>query len=258
MTISCTVSYLWEFEHTYWFPLHAFLLLQPSYEESAHRMVTRPVGTAIGCALVHLVYPYLPGLPGVFLFSLVMISLMYCCTPGTWVQPIFSTTFALTMATLTVRESDAIWLRLMYLAMAIALVLVVNRFLLPNRRESQFRRNIQELYRLQSAYHEAAQYAAQLPQERSSFHGARLLVMWNMFSELEQTEGLIQSGMVTADETAVLDTLAAAPEERICPLHDLDTLRPDGLPHDELYYVLDRYLDNARRLCAPEPISLSK
>lgn len=205
MTISCTVSYLWEFEHTYWFPLHAFLLLQPSYEESAHRMVTRPVGTAIGCALVHLVYPYLPGLPGVFLFSLVMISLMYCCTPGTWVQPIFSTAFALTMATLTVRESDAIWLRLMYLAMAIALVLVVNRFLLPNRRESQFRRNIQELYRLQSAYwavirrslrqpldpalfsellsqfhmvyHEAAQYAAQLPQERSAFHGARLLVM---------------------------------------------------------------------------------
>jgi len=205
MTISCTVSYLWEFEHTYWFPLHAFLLLQPSYEESAHRMVTRPVGTAIGCALVHLVYPYLPGLPGVFFFSLVMISLMYCCTPGTWVQPIFSTAFALTMATLTVRESDAIWLRLMYLAMAIALVLVVNRFLLPNRRESQFRRNIQELYRLQSAYwavirrslrqpvdpalfsellsqfhmiyHEAAQYAAQLPQERSSFHGARLLVM---------------------------------------------------------------------------------
>ena len=98
MTVSCTISYLWEFEHTYWFPLHAYLLLQPSYEESAHRMVTRPVGTAIGCVLVHLVYPYLPGLPGVFLFSLVMISLMYCCTPGTWVHPIFSTAFALTMS----------------------------------------------------------------------------------------------------------------------------------------------------------------
>lgn len=57
MTISTTVSLLWEFEHTYWFPLHAFLLLQPSYEESAHRMITRPVGTAIGCLVVHLVYP---------------------------------------------------------------------------------------------------------------------------------------------------------------------------------------------------------
>ena len=152
MTVSCTISYLWEFEHTYWFPLHAYLLLQPSYEESAHRMVTRPVGTAIGCVLVHLVYPYLPGLPGVFLFSLVMISLMYCCTPGTWVHPIFSTAFALTMATLTVRETEAIWLRLLYLAMAVALVLVVNRFLLPNRRGPQFRRNLQELYQLQSTY----------------------------------------------------------------------------------------------------------
>lgn len=281
MTISCTVSFLWEFEHTYWFPLHAFLLLQPSYEESAHRMVTRPVGTAIGCLVVHLVYPYLPGLPGVFFFSLVMISLMYCCTPGTWVQPIFSTAFALTMATLTVRESDAIWLRLMYLAMAIALVLVVNRFLLPNRRESQFRRNLQELYRLQSTYwavirrslrqpvdmalfsellsqfhmvyHEAVQYALQLPPERSAFHGNRLMVMWNMFSELEQTEGLIQTGAVTPDETQTLDAIAAALEERIFPIRDLDSLRTDTLPKDELYYVLNRYLANARQLCVQEP-----
>ena len=169
----------------------------------------------------------------------------------------------------------------MYLAMAIALVLVVNRFLLPNRRESQFRRNIQELYRLQAAYwavirrslrqpvdpalfsellsqfhmvyHEAVQYAAQLPQDKAAFHGTRLLVMWNMFSELEQTEGLIQSGMVLPAETAVLDSLAADLEERICPLHDLDTLQLDELPRDELYYVLDRYLTNARRLCTKEP-----
>ena len=27
LIISCTVSFLWDFEHTYWFPLHAFLLL---------------------------------------------------------------------------------------------------------------------------------------------------------------------------------------------------------------------------------------
>ena len=107
MTISTTVSLLWEFEHTYWFPLHAFLLLQPSYEESAHRMITRPVGTAIGCLVVHLVYPWLPGLTGVFAFALAMISLMYCCTPGSWVHPIFSTSFALALATLTVKEGQA-------------------------------------------------------------------------------------------------------------------------------------------------------
>lgn len=282
MTVSCTVSYLWEFEHTYWFPLHAYLLLQPSYEESAHRMVTRPVGTAIGCVLVHLVYPYLPGLPGVFFFSLVMISLMYCCTPGTWVHPIFSTAFALTMATLTVQETEAIWLRLLYLAMAVALVLVVNRFLLPNRRAPQFRRNLQELYHLQSTYwtvirrslrqpvepalfsellsqfhmvyHEAVQYTNHLPPNEAAFHRPRLVVLWNMFSELEQAESLIQSGAVTPAEVPALDGLAAALEARISPLRNLAGLRPEGLPRDELYYVLDRYLENARALTASEKI----
>ena len=287
MTISCTISYLWEFEHTYWFPLHAFLLLQPSYEESAHRMVTRPVGTAIGCLLVHLVYPYLPGLPGVFLFSSVMISLMYCCTPGTWVHPIFSTAFALTMATLTVRETDAIGLRLLYLAMAVVLVLVVNRFLLPNRREPQFRRNLQELFRLQSTYwavirrslrqpvdpglfsellsqfhmvyHEAVQYADRLPAEQAAYHRVRLVVLWNMFSELEQTEGLIQSGAVSPEEIPALDALASQLEARISPPRELDSICPDTLPRDELYYVLNRYLENARTLSgqAPPPVPVA-
>ena len=276
MTISTTVSFLWEFEHTYWFPLHAFLLLQPSYEESAHRMVTRPVGTAIGCIIVHLVYPWLPGLPGIFVFSLIMISLMYCCTPGTWVHPIFSTSFALTMATLTVQETEAIGLRLMYLAMAIALVLVVNAFLLPNRKEPQFRRNFQEFYRLQAyywevirrslrqpvdpalfsellsqfhmVYHEAAQYTDHQSPEEADYHRKRLVILWNMFSELEQTEGLIQSGAVTPEEQAALDGVAAALEERICPLTDLNGVPAETLPQGELCYVVRRYMENAQAL----------
>lgn len=275
MAISATVSFLWEFEHTYWFPLHAFLLLQPSYEESAQRMVTRPIGTAIGCLLVHLAYPWLPGMPGILLFSLVMISLMYCCTPGTWVQPIFSTSFALTMATLTLQTYEAIWLRLFYLAMAVVLVLVVNAFLLPSRKGPQFRRNLQELYRLQAnywtvirrslrqpvdpglfsellaqfhmMYHEAAQFAIQLPEESREYHHRRLVILWNMFSELEQTEGLIQTG-VTPEETEALDHVAAALEPRICPLTDLDGVPLEELPRGELYYTVHRYVENARVL----------
>lgn len=273
MTFSCTVSYLWEFEHTYWFPLHAFLLLQPSYEESAHRMVTRPIGTAIGCLLVHLAYPWLPGLPGVFLFSLVMISLMYCCTPGTWVQPIFSTSFALTMATLTIQTYEAIWLRLFYLAMAVALVLVVNTYLLPSRKEPQFRRNLQELYRLQAqywavirrslskpvdpglfgellaqfhmVYHEAAQFAAQLPEDQREYHHRRLVILWNMFSELEQTESLIQIGAVTPEEGTALEGVSTALEKRVCPLTSMADVDLNKLPRGELYYVIHRYLENA-------------
>ncbi len=276
MLVSATVSYLWDFEHTYWFPLHAFLLLQPSYEESAQRMVTRPIGTAIGCLLVHLAYPLLPGMAGIFLFSIIMVSLMYCCTPGSWVQPIFSTSFALTMATLTIQTYEAIWLRLFYLAMAVALVLVVNTFLLPNRREHQFRRNFQELYRLQAyywqvirrslrqpvdpalfsellsqfhmVYHEAAQYTDHEPPGQAALHRRQLVILWNMFSELEQTEGLIQSDAVTQQEQAALDRVAAALGPCVCPPTDLSGVPLEELPRGELGYVVRRYVENARTL----------
>lgn len=282
LTVSCTVSFLWDFEHTYWFPLHAFLLLQPSYEESAHRMVTRPVGTAIGCVLVHLVYPYLPGLPGVFVFSLLMIALMYCCTPGTWVHPIFSTSFALTMATLTVEETEAIGLRLLYLAMAVALVLVVNRFLLPSRKEQQFARNLRSLFYLQSAYwgviqrslrepvepalfsellsqfhmvyHEAAAYIAQLPPETAGGYRTFQLTLWNMFSELEQVECLIQTGELPSAEYPLLEEMAGSIRARLFPLReDLGTLSAAGFPPGDLRGMLERYLENARLLLTCRP-----
>lgn len=277
MTISCTVSFLWEFEHTYWFPMHAFLLLQPSYEESAHRMLTRPVGTAIGCALVHLVYPYLPGLPGIFAFSLCMISLMYCCTPGTWVHPIFSTSFALTMATLTMEETQAIQLRMFYLLLAVALVLVVNRFLLPNRKDRQFRWNVNALFTLQSyywgvvrrslrqavppalfsellsqfhlVYHEASLFLSQAPAEQAKPLRARLLLLWNMFSELEQVECLIQTGAAPPEQYAALDQLAQRLQAGMTPPRPaLEGVAPEELPRGDLRYVLERYLQNARAL----------
>ena len=282
LTVSCTVSFLLDFEHTYWFPLHAFLLLQPSYEESTHRMVTRPIGTAIGCLLVHLVYPYLPGLPGIFVFSLAMIALMYCCTPGTWVHPIFSTSFALTMATLTVEETEAIQLRLFYLAMAVVLVLIINRFLLPNRKDLQFRRNLRSLVYLQSVYwsvvqrslrepvepalysellsqfhmvyHEAVSYIAQLPIKDGKNYRTMELTLWNMFSELEQVECLIQTGALSPAEYPPLEMLASQIRTRLVPPQaSLAELTEDSLPQGDLRSILDRYLQNARLLltCLP-------
>ena len=277
MTISCTVSLLWDFEHTYWFPLHAFLLLQPSYEDSAHRMVTRPIGTAIGCLLVHLVYPHLLSTPVVFLFSLVMISLMYCCTPGTWVHPIFSTSFALTMATLTLAETEAIQLRLFYLAMAVLLVLIVNHFFLPNRREQQFRSNLRELTRLQGVYwrlvrrslredldpaifcellaqfhmvhHAVNDYVQQLPPDEAAHWREPLLVCWAMFSQLEQIACLIQSELLPASEYGPLDDLAGAISAAIFPLDPgLGNLSPGSIRQGDLRYLLERYLGNGKKL----------
>ena len=76
MAISGIVSYLIPLSHSYWIPFNAFLLLQPSTEDSSYRMKTRPVGTLIGCILQFFMYPLLPGLWAQIAFSLVMISLM--------------------------------------------------------------------------------------------------------------------------------------------------------------------------------------
>ena len=277
VTVSSTVSLAWDFEHTYWFPLHAFLLLQPSYEESTHRMFTRPIGTAIGCLLVHLVLPWLPGTAGIFVFSLCMISLMFCCTPGTWVQPIFSTSFALTMATLTVREEEAIQLRLFYLVLAIVLVLLVNRFLFPTRREQQFQRNVRALLRMQGryweqirrslrepipadlagqmlssyhmVYHEAVQFVQQLPPEEDDRYRPVFLTLWNMFSELEQILCLILARLVPQSEYEALDRLAEQMQARFDPPRsDLTGLPQESEAAGELSYVINRYLANAQAL----------
>lgn len=277
VAFSCTASFLWDVEHAYWFPLHSFLLLQPSYEDSAHRMVTRPIGTALGCILVHLVYPHLSGVLSVFAFSLVMISLMYCCTPGTWVHPIFSTSFALTMATLTLEATEAIQLRLLYLGLAVSLVLIVNSLLFPNRKEQQFQSNLRELCRLQSVYwgmvrrrlrgpmdpsfsyellsqfhlvhHAAYLYAKELPEADRRYYRSILLTTWAMFARLEQVAGMVQSELVPEEDMGPLDQLAGQAAAHIFPLQlSLARLSPADIRQRELRVLLGRYLDDGRKL----------
>ena len=152
MSISCVVSYLLPVTHSYWIPLNAFLLIQPSCEESSYRMMTRPVGTFIGCVIQFIVYPLLPGMAPQLVFALTMISLMYCAVPGTWYHPIFSTCYALTLAGMTMQETVAITLRLLFLAAAIGIVFLVNRFFFPIRKEALFRYNVRGLLRLNRSY----------------------------------------------------------------------------------------------------------
>ena len=278
MSISFTVSLLWDFEHTYWFPLHAFLLVQPSYEESAHRMVTRPIGTIIGCLLVHLIYPLLPGMTGIFVFSVLMVAIMYCCTPGTWVQPIFATASAVTMALLTVEESAAVQLRIFYLFMAVALVMVVNKFCFPSKKEGQFRRNIKILLGLQRhywgvvqkslrgetkpeisgeilayfhmIYNEAATYLKSVPESERKEYSETMNTLWNMFSEVEQVICLVQSGEVPPDEYGSLYYISELLMDRIDKINsewqEVDSIELTF--KSETKYVIDGYLNNLERL----------
>ena len=129
--ISCGAMAISHANHVYWFPLNAFLLLQPSFEDSEHRLVTRPIGTALGCLVVALVEPFLPTVPMQFAFAFLMMFFMYCSTPGTWGQPIFSTSFALILASMSMQDNTLIWLRIAYVITAVLLVSVASVIGLP-------------------------------------------------------------------------------------------------------------------------------
>lgn len=277
MTITCTVSLMWDFEHTYWFPLHAFLLVQPSYEESAHRMMTRPIGTIIGCTFVHLVYPFLPGVTSVFVFSVAMVAIMYCCTPGTWIQPIFSTSSAVIMASLTVDEAAAGQLRIFYLLMAIILVMIVNRFFFPSKKDGQFKRNIRMLIDLQRhywgivqqslrgdmrpeiageilayfhmVYNEAIVYVKNLPKEEADELMSTMTVLWNMFSEVEQVICLVNAGEIYPEEYGNLYYTSAVLMERLKTKNMNDGNYPPDRTgfKSEVSLVLEGYMKNMNR-----------
>ena len=281
MTISCIVGYVLPVVKSYWIPLNAFLLIQPSYEDSSYRMKTRPIGTLIGCFLEFWIQPILPGLWGEIGFALVMISLMYCATPGTWYQPIFSTCYALTMASMTLDETTAITLRIIYLGAAVVIVFLVNSFFFPMRRETQFKHNMKSLFRLHNDYwelirrgitgmnnlsitteiliyfHTIYEECATYLKKNPDFPGQKelqkvLIRLWHMFSELEQIYYLVQTGSIQPEEKGRLLHLIDSIEEDLYPI-----IRYEKIPklqeeikyrEPEVGYVLKRYLNHAESL----------
>ena len=290
MTISCVVSYILPVTHSYWIPLNAFLLIQPSCEESSYRMKTRPIGTFIGCVLQFFIYPLLPGLIPQLVFALVMISLMYCSTPGTWYHPIFSTCYALTLAGMTMQEEMAITLRFVFILAAVCVVFTVNRFFFPIRKDALFRYNLRGMLRLNSGYwkvirkglrqgvdlsvsgeiltyfhmiyEECMGYLRKHPQ-MPSYEGVRivLLTCWHMFSELEQMYYLVSTGAVKEEELEQMDGLIAGICKELYPKFDgqqLAALRQKvDYQEPEVNYVLKKYLSRAAllyryRTCIPQ------
>ena len=281
MTISCVISYVLPVTHSYWIPLNAFLLVQPSCEESSYRMKTRPIGTLIGCCIEFLLHPFLPGIVGQLAFALVMISLMYCSTPGTWYHPIFSTCYALTLAGMVMDETTAITLRLLFLMAAVAVVFVVNRFFFPVRRDALFRYNIKALLRLNCSYWkiiekglkrdidlsvsgEILTYFHMIYEECTgylkkhpglpTYEGLRviLLTLWHMFSELEQMHYLVSAGVIHPEEKGRIGDFIERMRKSLYPKFDnkeITTLRRQvNYREPEVNYVLNKYVLRAERL----------
>lgn len=283
MVLTCAVSLQTGYDHAYWLPLNAFLLLMPSYEESSHRMVTRPIGTAIGCLVAFAVAHLLTEPPEVYAFCMVMITLVYACSPGSWVQAVYATSFTLAMCSLTMVETTAMALRLAYVCLAAIIVLAVNRFVLPSTRKRIYEGNRRQLFEfcrawwrivaksidrdvgidrsadMLSAFHliygEAYGYAQGLP-ERSERERecAHLVTLWHMLSEVEQVEYLVLAGELDDVDSGLLRDIAArlgdkvVPQQPDCPAVELAA----RIANDDLRYALVHYIENAFALAPRE------
>lgn len=281
MVISNLVSYIIPVTHSYWIPFNAFLLLQPSCEESSYRMKTRSIGTFIGCGIEFIIYPLLPGLEGEIIFSLIMVSLMYCSTPGTWYQPIFSTCYALTMAAMTINETTAITLRILYLGIALVIVSLINSFFFPVRKEARFRYNIKALFRLHNSYWEIIRnglykntdlsvscgiltYFHMLYEEDVEYLNKNtsfpyrddlykvLLILWDMFAELEQIHYLVRTESIYIDEYEDVNRLIDAIQKKLYPImdkRDFAELRGKiKFKKSDVRDILNEYLKHAESL----------
>lgn len=261
-------------DHSYWLVLNAFLLLQPMYEESAYRLKTRFIGTILGCTVIYLVLPYFPGVAGHFLFASIVVSLMYCATPGTWIQAMFSTCFAITLTSLAMQETIAIEMRLIYVAAAILLVLVINRFFFPTSRSGLFHANMKRMFHLQHSYLRILQMSLDAPLDYgiimdalTSFHmvydqileylqGSSedielyhhlLSAFWHMSVEIEQMIFTVQHDTLTKEQVQTIqhfihicDAMIQRCEAGKANQKEKEEFLTDFSDH-ELLYLMQRY-----------------
>lgn len=222
LTLGFACNMISQADHGYWLVLNAFLLLRPMYEDSAYRMRTRFIGTAAGCILMQFLLPLLHGsVTGHLVFAVLMAAGLYMEAAGTWIQALFSTCFGLTLTTLAIPHTLAIELRIFYVALAVCLVLVVNRFFFPTSLKSQFQYNLQQLFHIhhiylcllsdslikqvdygsicdvQIKYHlvhdQILQYLNKKENTKTDFVRELLWISWHMVSETEQMLYLINN-----------------------------------------------------------------
>ncbi|HIU04605.1 MAG TPA: FUSC family protein [Candidatus Coprousia avicola] len=287
LAISCAVSLAVPIDHLYWFPLTAFLLIQPYPAESVRRMRTRSVGTVLGCLAVYAFSSVDLPYGATMLIAMVLITCLYASTPGGTVIAFFATSYALTMVTLSISDEYAIGMRIACLVAAAALVSVVNRLVLPTSDRTLFLANVHELFSLlerywgllrrsldgsvdavtaseallhiQMVHSQAVAYARTLPEgsaeERENKQATRrvLFCLWELVCELEQLGFLLRVGAVDTGEYPELDRFMAVAEACSNPFAVDERLaaaasRIGVFAEDDVRYLLTQYLRRARTL----------
>lgn len=269
--------------HTYWVGIHAFVLIQPSSEESYVRVRTRMFGTMVACIIEFLIFPYLPGFWGKMVFGILMISLLHGLRPGTWLHAMSAALYALTMAGLTIDEYSAILQRFLYLLVAVGIVLLVNHTLLPMTSAGRFRANIRALLRIHNDYwllilaalegrgniaesgrilgnfhllykDTVAALSTQIPEEekrREALDG--LLELWHMFAEMEQIHHVATVGLLDEEDLTKAQSLVAAIRRHLYPIievKDMVEVPWEEVKNEDFTTLLDHYLKRAVALSA--------
>lgn len=237
LMVSFGVSRCLNITHSYWLPLNAFLLVQPMYEDSTRRLKNRIIGTLAGSAVIFLILQHMTSTTGHFLLAAVMISFMYSFVPGSIPQVTFSTGFALTLTSLSLDNTTAIELRIIYVLAAVVLVLAANKFCFPTSMYGQFKFNIREMIHMQKDYLEfltiscqrqidyvlmgdalaqfnltygqAMEYIMKNKNEESEEYRELLNVLWRMVAEIEQMIFYVTAEHVEKGELEEIEQFSA-------------------------------------------------
>lgn len=258
LTIGFLYNELVTAEHGYWLVLNAFILLRPMYEDSAYRMKTRLVGTVLGCIILHFLFLLFAGTAGHFVLAGLMVVGMYTEIPGTWIHATFVTCFALTMTTLALPQSLAMELRLLYVAAAVVLVLLVNQFCFPTSLKSQFRYNIQMIFHMHHLYVRMLMTSLKKPvsfgdiceaqlhyhlvndqikeyipktgkEEEQTFFREMIETLWYMVSEEEQMLFLINSGRISLREITQMENYLVYTDYILNDIQQMMHMKPEQL-----------------------------
>lgn len=159
VVISASIALSWLFpNHGYWIPLNAYILCRPSADDSTHRLRTRMVGSMVACVLLFFIQPLLTTAFSRVISAIIAMSLLNCFRPGSTPQAGFATMYALSLASFSINIDEAIERRLGFLAIAVVVVFVANRFFLPNRDEDLLYTNVRHLINFQRLYWQAIRH----------------------------------------------------------------------------------------------------
>lgn len=276
LTIGFAYSMVSQANHGYWLVLNAFLLLRPMYEESATRIKTRFIGTLAGCLILQLLLPLFHGTGWHFALATVMAAGLYMETAGTWQHALFSTSFALTLATMVLPKMLAAELRILYVVIAMVLVLLVNRFVFPTHQKGQYRYNLYQLFHthhvylrllersltepldygvicdVQIHYHlihdQIIQYLKKAGNEDSAFMGKLLWISWHMISEAEQMLFLINTRKASAVNTAQMEDYLAFTSCILSEIQKMLHMKADNIRSVSPEIIYKRTMEGEPRL----------